>query len=957
MLQDEGLVNEVWEELKDLRTRGIGRLDEPKRSTLKYLALPRLEEAAQRVRDYRPNLTRIARMNLLLKHEVDKIQAKAVRDQLTLSFGLRDDLDNTDTKRLRIMAATMAHESETNYSRTPGTETSNLWTLAVQIVADCFSDETGGQLELPPATGANVSTELATVRDIAATLRNPPAVRVTSGTVSRQAWQERMPKWPNPYVPRATHHGEIKRLLAAHRRALLVGLPGMGKSRLAAEVAIEVAEEIGGEAIQFRGTTDGTLLLDMENELIKRGVTVTDGSEVIREFGKMAEITEPSPVIVIDNLEDASLLDRILPQKTRAMIIITARTCFLDADQWPAIEVNEMPIDEARTLARTQLPPGTTDEEVDRFAAALAGYPLAIMHGAALLRSPLSISVDDFCRELARDASRPLQSAPPGQQALTFIYRSMLNHLKLAHAQAAELLKLMAQPTLMQLPQTLMAEAFEALPRHHPGTAANDYDRIEFGLALQLLKSYLLVTALPDDLSIGIHQLVQQLIRSLTRGESSAAADALTETANQWLRQHATDHDRVTVADWLPTIHALVNAAQGRTLLPKTLMNIGGLLGVAMGAAIGLGNPDALTEARQSWFFRWVTTESDAQDNAVAYVLYDWLSLSDSDYEPLAIARMERRQPNEPIGFADKHAITQVLDWDATRDQVLSLPLPHGSTRLVDPISDRLNVVRDLMLRGKLLEARLRAQSLLDDTAATDAAITVRLLLATIALRQRDVQGAQHYLSPIRALLSTLEAQSAYPVQFGRLNQLDGDMAHREYVGGLSDSLVAALRHYESAREAYWCEPIRLGRLEVERKLACVRGHASHEYAQARLRTLLSTEGPLYEPVRQRVRLSLAKLAIITGRATMEDYEACWSAARFYAKSSARDRYWYVESLVTAYIAGNQCQLPRTARDTELPFLYGAIIREAPSIGRSDRAELVASVRHGSARLEVLLAD
>jgi hypothetical protein len=76
-------------------------------------------------------------------------------------------------------------------------------------------------------------------------------------------------------------------------------------------------------------------------------------------------------------------------------------------------------------------------------------------------------------------------------------------------------------------------------------------------------------------------------------------------------------------------------------------------------------------------------------------------------------------------------------------------------------------------------------------------------------------------------------------------------------------------------------------------------------------------------------------------------------AAEFYAQSPGQDRYWFVESLLTAYLAGSQSDAP----EAELLLLFKAITREAPYTGRSDKAELSASDRSGAAKLEALLAD
>jgi adenylylsulfate kinase-like enzyme len=803
--------------------------------------------------------------------------------------------------------------------------------------------------DLDPVVRPKVSTESFTIREIADTLRSLPAVRPAPGAVAQQTWHERLRRWPNQYVERRTYHGRIKKLLAARRRAFQVGLPGMGKSRLACEAAIEVAQEIDTEAILLRGDTENTLLLDMGGELARRGIKVTDAGRVAREFAVMAEMAEPSPIIVIDNIEDARHIDQALPLNIRAMVIVTARTRLLDEDQWPAIEIDEMPADEAYILARTQLPDDVTDEGVARFAEALGGYPLAIVHGASLLRDDRSVSVDYFCRELARDASSVLDRRQKREQALTFIYRALLTRLQQAHAQAADLLKLMALPKRSQLPRTLVQGAFEAIPDYRLGGVTDDYRQIEFIHAVQMLESHVLVSVLPDEL--GIHQLVQALLRSLTRGGDSAPVAAIASAVNRWLRQ-AANQDRTTVLDWRPTIHALINATQGQELPPGSFVNAGDLLGIAMAAAVALNERDALTEVRQSWLYRWLTGESGAQDTTIAYVLQDWLSLSDSDYEPLSLALLPKRQPGIRLDVARKVSIAGAHDWGVTHDQHVRMALPNGSVRLIEPVHGPLNVARDLMLRGHLLDARKRGQSMLEGS-VTDSDIATHMLLASIALRLGDVPGARHQLAPVQTQLSGPDAMRTRPLDVGRLRSLEGDIAHLEYLHD-RESAATARKCYEGAQDAYQWEAIPLARIETERKLVCVRAHTNSQHAAARLQTLLlNTEWPLYEPLRHRMQLSLTKLAVIRSQVTDDHYEACWAAADFYAGSSTRDRYWYIESLLTAYTASLKCNAPAK----EVSLLLEAVTREAPLIGRRDKADFASKICGGTANLARLLTD
>jgi len=272
--------------------------------------------------------------------------------------------------------------------------------------------------------------------------------------------------------------------------------------------------------------------------------------------------------------------------------------------------------------------------------------------------------------------------------------------------------------------------------------------------------------------------------------------------------------------------------------------------------------------------------------------------------------------------------------------------------RLIEPVYRPLNVTRSLMLRGHLLDARKRGQAMLEGN-ATDSDIATYLLLASIALRLGDVPGARHQLAPVRTRLSGPDAMRTRPLQVGRLRSLEGDIAHLEYLHA-RESAATTRQCYEGAQDAYRWEAIPLARIETERKLVCVRAHTNAQHARARLQTLLlNTECPLYEPLCHRIHLSLTKLALIRSEVTDDHYEACWAAADFYARSSTRDRYWHIESLLTAYVAGVKCNAPAK----EVSLLFEAVIREAPLVHRPDKADFVSKVCSGTANLARLLAD
>jgi len=135
----EALRNALWEELKAVRTLGVGRLEKPGGNPV---STPRLEAAARAILGREEGKTRTATIISLLKREVERLEDMPKRrDQLTVSLGLSDDLDNTDPAKLRKEVIQRFGLDYLAYTRTNGIEQSNLWALAGQIVADSLQKD------------------------------------------------------------------------------------------------------------------------------------------------------------------------------------------------------------------------------------------------------------------------------------------------------------------------------------------------------------------------------------------------------------------------------------------------------------------------------------------------------------------------------------------------------------------------------------------------------------------------------------------------------------------------------------------------------------------------------------------------------------------------------------------------------------------------------------------------
>ena len=768
-------------------------------------------------------------------------------------------------------------------------------------------------------------------------------------------WRDRLPQWANEYVPRHTYHQQIHELATTRRRVALLGLPGFGKTRLACEAAIEMADAVGGEVIWLRGDSEATLLADMSAEIAARGGSARDEYQTRQGF---AAIIQPSTtavrVVVIDNIEHADVIDRLLPRSPSSVLLVTVRQRLLDDNLWPYLEVGDMAVEEAIGLIRSLFYAHIQEDEARQLAEALAGYPLAILHAAALLGSGDTMSVDEFCRVLAQDAARVFDTKVRRERALTFIYKSLLARLEQEHEQAADLLKAIVRLRLTQTPRSLIREIFEAIPDYRSETSSERYDRLEFLKTIETLEDYVLISRSDKDLSI--HQVVHAILRSLGAGQNSYVDSAVVVTLDRMFRR-LPGRGPSEVRDWLPTITELIRVADGRGLSDEETLQLGELLTTALVGVATAGDKGTFGELRRSWLFQKVMTGGGLKDRALAYVRYDWLRLSDGEYDPLALTGVEKDLNDSlPLSFGRKVSIAE--RGKRTGNEYLhelSVSLERSQTvRVVEPLHHEFRRALHVLATGQNHKARGHALTAIRDAGDDHTRVAAHLLLARIALRQLDINDAKHHHQNASDQLSAAEVTGmSRLLRTGRVAQVAGDIAHLEFVLGMGD-VLSARREYKKARESYWCEAIPVGRLEVERKLACALTHSASQQGAARLRNLLLDTGvPLHLPVNHRARLSLAKIGVLRGEVTTVDLDHCWLAADFYASSLASDRYWYVEALLTAYVAGLSCAAP----EAEQALLYETIVRDARAIGREDKIIFMLAARNGAADFSRLLAD
>jgi predicted ATPase/class 3 adenylate cyclase len=209
------------------------------------------------------------------------------------------------------------------------------------------------------------------------------------------------------FVGRESELVEISAMLKAHRFVTLTGVGGVGKTRLALEVAARSAPEFpdGGWVIELAAVGDPAAVPDAVAAVL--GITQQPGMSLADSVA--AALEGRSRLLVFDNCEHvldaaADLVDAILARSATVKILATSREGLRVGDEqlWPvpSLDVRGGIDSSAATLfveRAMAVAPGTVpvDSAVVEICERLDGIPLAIELAASRLQSMTATELRD----------------------------------------------------------------------------------------------------------------------------------------------------------------------------------------------------------------------------------------------------------------------------------------------------------------------------------------------------------------------------------------------------------------------------------------------------------------------------------------------------------------------------------------------------------------------------------
>ena len=212
------------------------------------------------------------------------------------------------------------------------------------------------------------------------------------------------------FIGRESEVGEIEAALRAHRLVTLTGAGGVGKTRLATEVAARLADEFpdGVWFFELAAVTDPAAVPDAVAAVL--GITQQPGKSMAESVA--AALDGRVRLLVIDNCEHlrdaaADLVEAILAQSATVRILTTSREGLRVADEqlWavPSLDVDAgtdsaavtLFVERARSVAQRFSLAGADAEAVVEICRRLDGIPLAIELAASRMASMTSMEVRD----------------------------------------------------------------------------------------------------------------------------------------------------------------------------------------------------------------------------------------------------------------------------------------------------------------------------------------------------------------------------------------------------------------------------------------------------------------------------------------------------------------------------------------------------------------------------------
>jgi tetratricopeptide (TPR) repeat protein/transcriptional regulator with XRE-family HTH domain len=391
------------------------------------------------------------------------------------------------------------------------------------------------------------SEEALGLREVSVLPVPPSASEATCEELPQPVSTATSPLWTIPYLrnPYFTGRDELFCLLDEHlavtqdesgrtrRVALtqpqaLTGLGGIGKTQLAVEYAYRAHEQgVYTHTLWINAASEEAILTSFTSfaELLPAFVASkeTDQQKVVNAIKQWLEQCPQRWLLIFDNADDLSLLQRYFPCQGNGSVLLTTRAhavgslaTSIEVEKMGFLEGTHLLLHRARRLAQA------SDDEVTvagKLVVALDHFPLALEQAGAYIEE-IGCTFEQYLQlyqthRSALLARRGAQASNyPDSVATTWLLS--FENVKQSNPAAAQLLQLCAFLAPDHIPEELIREGATYWPTLLQQAVT---DPLAFDQVLEALLRFSLVKRLAEDHLLSIHRLVQVVQMEMIKPE------------------------------------------------------------------------------------------------------------------------------------------------------------------------------------------------------------------------------------------------------------------------------------------------------------------------------------------------------------------------------------------------------------------------------------------------------
>ncbi len=297
----------------------------------------------------------------------------------------------------------------------------------------------------------------------------------------------------------------------------ITGLGGIGKTQIAIEYTYHYASEYQ-TVLWAKADSREVLTADFVSMADLLGLPEKNEQDQKRTVDAVKQWLQshPSWLLILDNVEDLTMIRDFIPQGGKGHILLTTRSQATGgiAD---AVEIKTMEPDVGAhfLLRRTKItnPSGVDDATAQEISREMGGLPLALDQAGAYIEET-GDALSDYLKEYQTQRTVLLQK--PDELAIAFhesavtTFSLAFDKVKQSNAMAAELLQLCAFLHPDDIPREIITEGATDLgPVLQQAAARPGY----LNSAIAELRKYSLVHRDPGVGTLSIHRLVQDIIK------------------------------------------------------------------------------------------------------------------------------------------------------------------------------------------------------------------------------------------------------------------------------------------------------------------------------------------------------------------------------------------------------------------------------------------------------------